>query len=260
MAYPGENLNGPLIPPGLRRLGRVALDAVLPPQCLACDAITAEPGGLCPDCWGRATFLSEPACACCGLPFEVDVGAGALCGTCLARHPAYRSARSALVYDDGSRSMILAFKHGDRTDAAPGFASWMARAGGGLLAEAEVLVPVPLHWTRLFSRRFNQAALLAYALSRYSGLPVDASALKRRRRTASQGRLSASARKRNLAGAFALSAAGAARLNGRRVLLVDDVLTTGATVEACARVLSAGGAAAVDVLTLARVVRPAMAK
>jgi len=163
---------------------------------------------------------------------------------------------ATLMYDDASRRLVLAFKHGDRTDTAPAFGRWLVRAGGGLIADADVVAPVPLHWTRLFARRYNQAALLGHAVGRCAGIPVVADALVRHRRTPSQGRLSPSARHRNLRGAFAVPRSRMAVIEGRRVLLVDDVLTTGATAAACARTLLRAGARAVDVLTLARVVRP----
>ncbi len=159
-------------------------------------------------------------------------------------------------YDGNSRALILGFKHADRTEGASGYGAWLARAGAGLLAEADVIAPVPLHRLRLLARRYNQAALLAHALGREAGLPVVADLLLRRRRTVSQGRLSPAQRRRNVAGAFAVKPSRKNLLEGRRVLLVDDVLTTGATVSACARTLRRGGACAVDVLVLARVVRP----
>ncbi len=158
-------------------------------------------------------------------------------------------------YDQSSRALVLGFKYADRTEGAAGYGTWLARAGAGLVAEADLIAPVPLHWLRLFNRRFNQAALLAQALGRGAGVPVVADLLLRRRHTPSQGRLSPAQRRRNVAGAFAVKPARKALLEGRRVLLVDDVLTTGATVSACARTLRRGGAGAVDVLVLARVVR-----
>ena len=242
----------------LRRLPRLALDVVLPPQCLGCEAIVDEVGALCPRCWNAIQFIAEPVCGACGVPFAYALGGNALCGACVREQPAFARARAAFVYDDASRRLVLAFKHADRTDAAPAFAEWMARAGAELLADAHVIAPVPLHWTRLFRRRYNQAALLAAALGAKAGVPVAPELIVRRRRTRSQGGLGPSARRRNLAGAFAAPPGGADAIADRRVLLVDDVLTTGATAGACSQALLKSGAAAVDVLTLARVVRPTL--
>ena len=141
--------------------GRLLLDAVLPPLCLGCSEIVASPGTLCAACWQGFSFIAPPHCARCAYPFTQDLGEGALCGACLARPPRYRRARAALVYDAESRRLVLPFKHGDRTDIARACGGWMARAGAELLAEADLVAPVPLHWRRLFTRRYNQAQLLA---------------------------------------------------------------------------------------------------
>lgn len=235
--------------------GRRVMDVLLPPRCLACGVIVAADGSLCPACWSEIGFIAPPCCARCGMPFAFDAGQGSQCGECARRPPAFERARSALRYDDASRPLILGFKHADRTHAAPAYAAWMARAAGPMLAEADLIVPVPLHWTRLLRRRYNQAALLALALGRIAGKPAVPDALVRLRRTPSQGGLRRLGRFRNVAGVFAVHPGRRARIAGRRVLLVDDVLTTGATVEACVRALRAAGAGAVDVVTLARVVR-----
>jgi ComF family protein len=246
-----------------RRLGRGAglvLDAVLPPLYLACTVPVDAHGALCAGCWTGVAFIAPPHCAICGLPFEFDPGAGAVCGSCAAAPPAFDRARAAMRYGDVSRRLVVGFKHGDRTHAAPAFGRWLARAGGELARDADIVAPVPLHWRRLAHRRFNQAALLAQAL--VAALPADVrpvlapDLLVRRRATPTQGGLGATARRRNVRGAFALRRPHDDPVAGRRVLLVDDVLTTGATLEACARLLKAEGAVAVDVLTLARVDRP----
>ncbi len=243
----------------IRRLGRIALDSVLPPRCLACGAVVAGEGALCPPCWGRLAFIGLPHCACCGLPFAFEVAADSLCGECLRAEPSFDRARSALRYDDASRALVLAFKHGDGTHAAPAFARWMVQAAGEMLRDADLVVPVPLHRWRLFRRRYNQAALLARSLAVQAGKPVAAGLLLRRRRTPSQGGLSRTGRIANVRGAFAVSDKESTRLRDRSVLLVDDVMTTGATVGECARILRRAGAARVDVATLARVVRPTAA-
>ncbi len=233
------------------------MDLLLPPLCLGCGAPVEDAGGLCVACWSRIGFIGPPFCACCGYPFEFDPGPDALCAGCTRARPRYVRARAVFRYDDASRDLVLSFKHADRTDAAPAFGRWLARAGGELIGDADLIVPVPLHWLRLFRRRYNQAALLALALSRGTGVPVAPTLLRRQRATPSQGRLGRLARRRNVAGAFTADSRQGARVADRRVLLVDDVLTTGATAEACAAALLRAGAAAVDVLTLARVVRPA---
>jgi ComF family protein len=244
---------GALAAPALRRLRRAGiglLDALLPPRCLACGEEVAEPGLLCGPCWSAITFLGPPHCACCGLPFAFENAPGLLCGSCAGGRPEFDRARAVMRYDDASRGLVLSFKHGDRTDAAPAYGLWLRRAGAELLDDADGLVPVPLHWTRLFLRRYNQAALLADALRRAGGPPVLPDLLVRRRRTPSQGHLGRLARARNVRSAFALKRG--ADIAGRRLVLVDDVMTTGATAAECARVLKRAGAARVDVLTLAR--------
>lgn len=254
MAHGAPSINASSAAGVLGRLGKRVLDTLLPPQCLGCGALVDEQGALCPGCWGEITFLGPPQCHVCGLPFEYDLGEGALCGACVRRAPVYRRARAALAYGPASRGLVIAFKHADRTDAAPAYGRWLARAGSGLIAESDLMAPVPLHWTRLFARRYNQAALLAQVLGRRSGLPVAPDLLVRRRRTPSQGGLSPYRRLRNVSGAFAVNPKR--RIEGRNILLVDDVFTTGATVAACSRALLKAGAQAVDVLTLARVQRP----
>ncbi len=242
---------------GLKRAARAALDLVYPPACVGCRRPVAEPGAFCGDCWQQIQFLDGPVCACCGAPFEFDPGPDTLCGACHAKPPAYDKARAVMRYDDTSKSPILALKHGDRLDLSPAFARWLARGGRGLLDETEAIVPVPLHRRRLWTRRYNQAAELARALSRHSGKPYIPEGLIRARATPSQGAMrSAKARRRNMLGAFKVSPRHKSAIAGRNVLLIDDVLTTGATVDACARALKRAGAAKVLVLALARVVRP----
>lgn len=240
---------------GWRGLSRRALDTILPPRCLACGEGVALQGALCPACWGQIRFIAPPHCAVCGYPFEVDLGPEALCPTCAREAPAYDRARAVLAYNAASRRLLLSFKHGDRTEGAPPFAVWLARAGAALVDDADLIVPVPLHRLRLFVRRYNQSALLAHALGRVTGLPVATRILHRRRNTPPQGRMSGPARRRNVAGAFTVDPRRRAAIENRRVLLLDDVMTSGATVTACTQALRRAGATGVDVLVLARVLR-----
>jgi ComF family protein len=237
----------------LKSLGRAAVDAVLPPRCLACGAIVREPDALCGTCWAAMDFFAPPWCAVCGLPFAHPMGEGALCAACAREAPAWDRARAVMRYDKNSRRLVLLLKHGDQTHLAAAFGRWMRRSGAEVLDGADLVMPVPLHWTRLFTRRYNQAALLAQAIRHAGGPPVAADWLVRRRRTPSQGRLGPLARARNVRGAFALRRGRDVR--GKRVVIVDDVLTTGATAAECARVLRRAGASFVGVLTLARAAR-----
>ena len=237
----------------LRRIGLGVVNVVLPPRCLACGETVEQPDALCGRCWGGITFFSAPWCANCGLPFPHAMGEDAVCGDCARDRRAWDRARAVLRYDKNSRSLILGLKHADHTHVAGAFGRWMHRAGGEVLAGADLLVPVPLHWTRLVQRRYNQAALLAHAIHAAGGPPVAADWLVRRRRTPPQGHLGPAARQRNIRGAFALRKSRS--VSRRRVVIVDDVMTTGATVDECARVLKAAGAEFVGALTLARALR-----
>ena len=239
----------------LQTSARAVLDILFPPLCLHCRVAVAQPG-FCADCWRVITFLDGPGCACCGLPFPVALEGENLCAACLANPPFFDSARAILAYDDKSRGAILALKHADRLDLVPGFARWLSRTGRKGLEDSDVVIPVPLHPWRLWRRRYNQAAELARRLARDWNLAYAPATLLRSRATPSQGHMpSAKARRRNVLKAFQVP--DAALIAGKRVLLVDDVLTTGATAEACARALKRAGAARVHVLVLARVVKAA---
>jgi ComF family protein len=237
----------------VRRLGRAIADSVLPPRCLGCGTIVDMPQTLCAACWRGISFFAEPWCVVCGLPFPHPQGEHAVCGECARAARSWDRARAVLRYDKNSRHLLLALKHGDHTHLATAFGRWMHRVGDDVLSGADFLVPVPLHWTRLFQRRYNQAALLAQAIASAGGPPVAVDWLVRRRRTPSQGRLGAGARSRNVRGAFALRRGRS--VAGKRVVIVDDVMTSGATLEECARILRRAGAKSIGALTLARALR-----
>jgi ComF family protein len=239
---------------GWRGLPRLAVDLVLPPVCVVCRAPISSHGLLCGPCFSGIDFIAAPLCQRLGVPLPYDTGEPYLSAAAIAAPPDYDRARAVARYAQTMRDLIQSFKYRDRHDGLRLFTRWLARAGSDLLADADVLVPVPLYRSRLWSRRCNQSALLARGLERDTGVPADCFVLRRTRRTASQVGLSAAQRKRNVAGAFKVSPSGAPVIAGKSVLLVDDVITTGATVEACARVLKRAGSARVDVLALARAV------
>lgn len=250
------------IPTRLRRAAgaaqnfvRAALDLALPPLCAACRE-PVEGKGLCPACWSRLSFITRPYCERLGIPFVYDPGPGILSMEAIADPPAYNRARAAVRFDEISRALVHALKYGDRLDLAPMMGRWISNAGRELLAEADALVQVPLHWRRQWARRFNQSAMLAAAIAKETGVPIAFGALKRVKATAQQVGLSQAERAANIQGAFRVSADGKAAVAGRRLVLVDDVLTSGATAEGCARALLRAGAANVDVLVFARVADP----
>lgn len=234
---------------------RGAADFFWPPRSLISGARGMGSGPLSPEDFAQLRFISDPMCDRCGVPLDYRTGDETWCVACLARPPRRDRARAALIYDETSRRPVLDLKRAGRRDGLPTLAGWMRQAGGVLIDEADVLVPVPLHYTRLVMRGFNQSGWLAQTIGAAAGRPVLVDALKRTRRTPSQAGLAGRARRRNVSGAFRVRSGRVAAISGKRVLLVDDVLTTGATLSAWTRALKRSGARQVDVLVLARVVR-----
>ncbi|MFD0915055.1 ComF family protein [Pseudahrensia aquimaris] len=241
----------------LRRAAGRVQDVVLPPVCLACETGVDARGTVCSQCWSGLRFIEPPFCAVLGTPFARDLGTGAKSAAALARPPSFDRARATVFYDDVARQLVQALKFSDRTDLAPWMAQWMVeslhRTGEGLLDANPIVVPVPLHRRRLISRRFNQSAELARALARAAHLSYAPDFLHRIRPTRQQVGLDASARHSNVRGAFRVPTEHKPQLAQKRVLLIDDVHTTGATLEACSRALRRAGAAQIDCITFARV-------
>lgn len=246
--------------PGKHALGRHAVGwggerlarLLFPPTCPSCRRIVTRPGTVCGTCWPQIRFLEQPWCEVLGTPFSHEMGDAIISPQALADPPVFRRVRSAVVYDGVAGKLIRQLKYRDATHLAPWLAGWMARAGRELLAETDVIVPVPLHRRRFFARRFNQSAELGRALAGQSGKPFHPQALIRHRKTSEQTGLGVRARADNVRGAFSVPDRFALLVGGRSVLLVDDVYTTGATVTAATRALTRAGAKAVDVLTFAR--------
>jgi ComF family protein len=239
----------------VQRWMSAGVDVVLPPRCLACGEIVDADSSFCAPCWMTLAPVTAPFCEECGTPFEL-AGSGPRCGACIAEPPRYR-ARAAYAYEGAARDVVLALKHGDRLHLAPAMATALRRAAPQAIADPDaVIVPVPLHRWRLWRRGYNQSAELARALAAATRLPLAVDALVRVRATKVSAGLSPKARRRNLAGAFRVPPARRPLVANRPVVLVDDVYTTGATADACARALLRGGAKSVDLVAWARVVRP----
>lgn len=237
---------------------QAALHLLYPPRCLSCDALVTTDFGLCGPCWRETPFVSGLVCDLCGVPLPgQDSGKAEFCDDCLTVARPWVRGRAALLYRDNGRQMTLALKHGDRLDLARPAAQWMLRAAQPILEPGMLVAPVPLHWLRLLKRRYNQSALLSARVAEAARLDHCPDLLIRRRATPSQEGRDRQGRFANMAGALSLHPRRAGRVAGRHVLLVDDVMTSGATLAATAETCLAGGAAAVSVLVMARVAKDA---
>lgn len=233
----------------------MAMNTLFPPRCYACNQLTGAQDGLCAACWDKIRFIAAPYCARCGVPFPYEMGgADAECMPCIQSPPLFSGARAVFCYDEDSRALITGYKYHDRTHATPMYGNWLARAGVDILMHTDVIVPVPLHRLRLIKRRYNQSALLATALAKEAGKPILMRGLERIRHTPQQAGLTREQRLKNVEDAFAVPPPFRSQVNGQRVLIVDDVLTTGATLNACTQALLDAGAKDVYLLTLARTV------
>lgn len=237
-----------------RRVGRAMLDTLYPPLCLNCEAPVADADALCATCFKQLRVITAPLCPRLGIPFQISLGPDALSAEAIADPPPFDRSRSAVIYNDVARAVVARMKYGDRPELARFCGRLMAGAGTELWTDKAILLPVPLHPLRQIGRRYNQSLELARAIARQTGLAVDPSLVRRVKRTRQQVGLSADARVRNMAGAFAAHSEILARTHGRPVVIVDDVITTGSTIKAVTRVLQRAGVARVDVISFARVV------
>lgn len=238
------------------RAATTVADFLVPPVCISCRTQLTSHHTLCPHCWIGVDFIRAPVCDCLGTPLPFDTGGITVSAAALAAPPAYDRARAVALHTDIMRGLIHSLKYGDRTDGLAVFGRWLAAAAADLLPETDVIIPIPLNRWRLWQRRFNQAASLSQALARETGLPTDTLALSRIRQTRSQVGLTINQRRTNVSGAFRVPDAKKEHLAGKSVLLVDDVMTTGATIDAATRALRRAGVQTVNVVALARVIEP----
>lgn len=231
------------------------LRLLYPAQCLTCDALVEQEHALCADCWHGTHFISGLVCDCCGVPLPGDEGEQVLCDDCMVIARPWTRGRAAFLYSGTGRKFVLALKHGDRTDLAPPAASWLLNTTRKITSPNTLLVPVPLHWRRLLKRRYNQSAELARAMSKQSGMSYRPEVLERHKLTKPLDGLNREARFDVLRETIDVPKGQERNVAGKDVLLIDDVMTSGATLAACAEVLNAAGAANVNVAVLARVAK-----
>ena len=234
---------------GVRLQGKSMLELVYPPQCLACDVATSEPFGLCSRCWSGLKLISKPYCLRLGTPFSVDYGADMLSPAAIADPPRFDTGRAVALHDGVAKDLVSRFKYGERLDMSRLMARMMVQAGQDVLDGADLIVPVPMHRFRLWRRRYNQAAVLALAIGQMTTIPVSLNALQRVKNTVAQVGLRRNERRANLVGAFRVAPGAQMSLEGRHIVLIDDVRTTGSTLNACAHLLRKAGASRIDVLT-----------
>ena len=236
----------------LKPIANRLLDVVYPPLCMACGDNISENGSICAGCWADINFISDPQCEICGFPFDFEAQEASVCGRCIAVKPSFSKTRAVFVYDDTSSKMVTSFKYSDRTENRVAYAKWMMRVGEEMLREADFIVPVPLHIGKLVLRKYNQAALLAGELGKMTCGKVLQAALIRKKYTKTQATFSYKARFKNISGAFKVNPRYINMLKNKKILLIDDVITTGATAEECAKILKKAKVARVEVLTLAK--------
>lgn len=237
------------------QLARQSLNLLFPPQCGLCREIVTENGSLCSRCWQQLNFIAAPICELCGYPHEFEMGEGAQCAACIANMPAYHAHRSALYYDENSKRLIHDLKYYDRPIMVSRLAQWMRQAAPHWFENPDtLLLPIPLHRFRLWKRKYNQSALLANALAKQTGLEVGYDLLRRTKHRPPQASLSRKKRLKNIQGSLSLSSQAHIRVKSRPVILIDDVMTTGATLNASAKLLKKADAARVFALTIARTV------
>ncbi len=239
----------------LSGIARLLLDIIYPPECPSCRTPVETVHNLCSECFAKLRLITKPMCACCGIPFVVPTGEDGKCPECLAEPPAFDRTRSVMVYDGVSAPLIHALKFQDQWAGLERYTAMLCASGTELLAGADMIVPIPLHWRRLWRRKYNQSALLAYGISRQTNILCLPDLLWRTRYTKPQMRLKRSERAKNVRNVFAVAEKFSTSIKDKNILLIDDVVTTGATVAACAMVLKKAGAAQVNVLTLARTVK-----